>query len=125
MVTHRFLVTLHENENMKQLLADRKLAIGCLDTWLLSKLTLGAIYVTEPSSSSSTGLFDPYQQDWGYTILKLIHFPTQILPEITDTAGKVIATSNPAIFGIPIQIGAMVNISLMIKYRVFEKTDIW
>uniref|UniRef100_A0A914C733 Glycerol kinase n=1 Tax=Acrobeloides nanus TaxID=290746 RepID=A0A914C733_9BILA len=109
MVTHRFLVTLHENENMKQLLADRKLAIGCLDTWLLSKLTLGAIYVTEPSSSSSTGLFDPYQKDWGYTILKLIHFPTQILPEITDTAGKVIATSSPAIFGIPIQIGAMLG----------------
>jgi glycerol kinase len=50
-----------EDENMKQLLADRKLAIGCLDTWLLAKLTLGATYVTEPSSSSSTGLFDPYQ----------------------------------------------------------------
>lgn len=74
---------------MKQLLADHKLAIGCLDTWLLAKLTLGGTYVTEPSSSSSTGLFDPYQKDWGHTILKLIHFPSHILPELTDTAGNL------------------------------------
>ena len=33
---------------------------GCLDTWLIHKLTGGRVHITEPSNASVTGLFDPY-----------------------------------------------------------------
>lgn len=43
---------------MQMLLKQNRLAIGCLDTWLITKLTKGKCFITEPSSASSTGLFD-------------------------------------------------------------------
>lgn len=45
---------------MQQLLKQGKLAFGCLDTWLIYKLSGGVVCVSEPSNASSTGLFDPY-----------------------------------------------------------------
>lgn len=45
---------------MKNLLKKNALAFGCLDTWLISKLTNGNVFVTEPSNASSTGIFDPF-----------------------------------------------------------------
>ena len=45
---------------MQKLLKLGKLAFGCLDTWLIYKLTRGQVQVTEPSNASSTGLFDPF-----------------------------------------------------------------
>ena len=45
---------------MQQLLAEDNLAVGCLDTWLILRMTEGKTFVTDVSSASSTGLFDPF-----------------------------------------------------------------
>lgn len=45
---------------MQKLLAQNRLAIGCIDTWLFARLSDGKTFVTEPSSISSTGLYDPF-----------------------------------------------------------------
>lgn len=45
---------------MQRLLKQGKLGFGCLDTWLIYKLSGGVVCVSEPSNASSTGLFDPY-----------------------------------------------------------------
>ncbi|KAI1716418.1 putative glycerol kinase 5 [Ditylenchus destructor] len=105
MVSHRFMVTLDENKTMRQLLDQGMLGFGCLDTWLINRLTNGRIIVTEPSNASSTGLFDPFLGNWGTSILRLIGFPIDVLPELVNTA-QVIAVTEPEIFGFPIRIGA-------------------
>ncbi|KAI1724351.1 putative glycerol kinase 5 [Ditylenchus destructor] len=105
MVSHRFMVTLDENKTMRQLLDQGMLAFGCLDTWLINRLTNGRIIVTEPSNASSTGLFDPFLGNWGTSILRLIGFPIDVLPKLVNTA-QVIAVTEPEIFGFPIRIGA-------------------
>uniref|UniRef100_A0A915DBA1 Glycerol kinase 5 n=1 Tax=Ditylenchus dipsaci TaxID=166011 RepID=A0A915DBA1_9BILA len=107
MVTHRFLVTLnHENSTaMRELLADGDLALGCLDTWLISKMTNGKVFVTEPSSASATGMYDPFMGDWGKFILRIVDFPLDVLPELVETAQQV-AISDPHIFGIPVKISS-------------------
>uniref|UniRef100_A0AC34RSZ2 Glycerol kinase n=1 Tax=Panagrolaimus sp. JU765 TaxID=591449 RepID=A0AC34RSZ2_9BILA len=111
MVAPRFTVTLEKNPQMKKLLEEKKLALGCLDTWLLSKLTKGAMFAAEASCASSTGLFDPYLNDWGYTILKLIGFPVQVLPCLIDSTfqGQAVALCDSSIFGFPLQIGGMIG----------------
>ncbi|KAH7719114.1 FGGY family of carbohydrate kinasesN-terminal domain containing protein [Aphelenchoides avenae] len=107
MVTHRFLVTLDENDDMKKLLAADKLAVGCLETWLIARLTKNKVHVTDPSNASSTGLYDPFQNDWGYLLLKILGFPTSVLPQLVDTAGMSIGTVDGSMFGIPMSIDAV------------------
>jgi glycerol kinase len=34
---------------------------GCIETWLLWKLTGGKVHATDYSCASGTGLFDPFQ----------------------------------------------------------------
>ncbi|TKR81274.1 hypothetical protein L596_015175 [Steinernema carpocapsae] len=109
MVTHRLLVTLDENPSMRALVKKGLLAFGCIDTWLISKLTHGCIFISEPSCASSTGVYDPFQEQWGDVILKIVHFPAKVLPDLTTTAGEVIAVSDKSIFGIPIRVGAMLG----------------
>ncbi|KAK0404746.1 hypothetical protein QR680_017607 [Steinernema hermaphroditum] len=109
MITHRLLVTIDENPSMKTLVDKGLLALGCIDTWLISKLTNGRIFITEPSSASSTGVYDPFQQRWGDVILKIVHFPVNVLPDLTTTAGDTIAVADNSIFGLPIHVGAMLG----------------
>lgn len=59
---------------MKDLLKKNMLVLGCLDTWLISKLTNGNVFVTEPSSASSTGIFDPFVVNIKLFFLKNIIF---------------------------------------------------
>ncbi|KHN88232.1 Putative glycerol kinase 5 [Toxocara canis] len=107
MVTHRLMVTLDQSSEMRMLLQSEKLVFGCLDTWLIYKLTNGGVHVTEPSSASSTGLFDPYIMNWGYIILWLISFPLSLLPRHTFTAGVPLAVCDRRIFGFPLSIGSV------------------
>uniref|UniRef100_A0A915PHH9 Carbohydrate kinase FGGY N-terminal domain-containing protein n=1 Tax=Setaria digitata TaxID=48799 RepID=A0A915PHH9_9BILA len=106
MVTHRFLITLAENEEMQRLLQQGKLAFGCLDTWLIYKLSGGIVYISEPSNASSTGLFDPYTMNWGYSLLQFFSFPTSVLPHLTFSAGVRLAVTEEKLFGAPIVIAA-------------------
>ncbi|KAL3990286.1 FGGY of carbohydrate kinases N-terminal domain family protein [Acanthocheilonema viteae] len=106
MVTHRFLVTLAENEEMQRLLKQEKLGFGCLDTWLIYKLSSGVVYVSEPSNASSTGLFDPYTMEWGYNLLQFFSFPASVLPRLTFSAGVRLAVTDKKLFGAPIIVAA-------------------
>lgn len=113
MVTHRFTATFDKDPSMQELLKKNKLRIGCLETWLLLKLTKGTLIVAEASCASATGMFDPYLNDWGYTILKLIRFPSQILPKVVDSATekRPLAITDSTIFGFPLPIGGIVSLS--------------
>lgn len=108
MVTHRFLVTLAENAEMQRLLKQGKLAFGCLDTWLIYKLSGGVVCVSEPSNASSTGLFDPYTMEWGYSLLQFLSFPTSVLPRLSFSAGVTLAVTDKKLFGAPIIVAAAV-----------------
>uniref|UniRef100_A0A0N5AL63 Glycerol kinase 5 n=1 Tax=Syphacia muris TaxID=451379 RepID=A0A0N5AL63_9BILA len=107
MVTHRLMVTISQDKRMQKLLNEGKLMFGCLDTWIIHKLTCGRVHLTEPSSASTTGLFDPYLLDWGRSLLSLISFPVSLLPMHTCTAGDVLAVIDGKLFGVQIEIGAV------------------
>uniref|UniRef100_A0A7E4VUW2 Glycerol kinase 5 n=1 Tax=Panagrellus redivivus TaxID=6233 RepID=A0A7E4VUW2_PANRE len=111
MVTLRLMVTLDGNEEMKQLRSKGKLAYGCIETWLLAKLSKGRLIVTEPSCASATGLYDPFNATWGYTILRLIGFPTDLLPKLVDTVnpGVILLDVDPDVLGFPLKIGSVVG----------------
>ena len=39
---------------------DNKVLFGCIETWLLWKLTKGQVHATDYSCASATGIFDPF-----------------------------------------------------------------
>jgi glycerol kinase len=45
---------------MQTLLEAGELELGTMDCWLLQKMSGGRAFITEPSSASSTGMFDPF-----------------------------------------------------------------
>ncbi|KAK5982265.1 Glycerol kinase 5 [Trichostrongylus colubriformis] len=88
MVSHRVMVTIEQSVAMKELLKSGQLGFGCLETWLLLKLTDGNVHVAEVSNYSTSGMFDPFINDYNRKILRVIGFPLAILPPLVDTASE-------------------------------------
>jgi glycerol kinase len=58
------------------------LAFGTVDSWLMWKLTHGAVHATDVSNASRTMLFDIRHNAWDPELLKLLHVPDSVLPKV-------------------------------------------
>src|SRR5438105_12500756 len=58
-----------------------ELAFGTIDSWLLWKLTEGALHVTDPSNASRTMLFNIHTGAWDEELLGVLNVPRALLPE--------------------------------------------
>ena len=59
-----------------------ELLFGTVETWLIWKLTKGAVHVTDYSNASRTMLFNIHTLEWDEEILKILDIPRQMLPEV-------------------------------------------
>ncbi|CEF59649.1 Putative glycerol kinase 5 [Strongyloides ratti] len=109
MVSHRFLAISKEYKEVEKLRKEGLLGFGLLDTWLIAKLTNGKNIVTDPSGCSTTGLYDPFIKNWSTYLLKIISFPSEILPKLTSSAGEIIGITNKSIFGYEIPICSLMG----------------
>ena len=82
------------------------LAFGTVDTWLLWRLTGGAVHATDATNASRTALYDIHTNDWSDALCALFGVPRAILPEVRDCAAEYGATV-PGLFGAPIPIRGM------------------
>jgi glycerol kinase len=64
-----------------------ELAFGTIDTFLLWRLTGGAVHATDATNASRTMLFDIHRGRWDDELLALFKIPRALLPEVRDTAG--------------------------------------
>ncbi len=58
-----------------------ELAFGTIDSWLIWKLTNGAVHVTDVSNASRTMLLNIHTCTWDDDLLKLFNIPKSVLPE--------------------------------------------
>jgi len=86
---------------------DDNLAIGTIDTWLLWKLTDGAVFATEPSNACRTLLFDIDAMAWSPELCELWGVPMQSLPEVRPTSGRFGTTASSCPIGGDIPISGM------------------
>ena len=86
-VVPRLYWALNNIKGAKQLASEGNLCFGTVDTWMLWKLTNGAVHATDYSHVCTTILFDTYQMKYSDTMLSLMGFPRSMLPEIKDTGG--------------------------------------
>lgn len=65
-----------------------RLAAGTIDTWLIWKLTNGAVHATDPTNASRTMLFDINTMQWSPRLRTLFNVPEGILPEVRASSGS-------------------------------------
>ena len=83
-----------------------ELAFGTVDSFLLWRLTEGAVHATDATNASRTSLYDIRNGDWDPDLLELFRVPREVLPEVRDSASDFGATS-PALFDGSIAIAGM------------------
>ena len=64
-----------------------ELAFGTVDTFLLWRLTGGAVHATDATNASRTSLLDIHTGKWDEALIELFDAPPSMLPEVRDTAG--------------------------------------
>jgi len=64
-----------------------ELAFGTVDTWLIHRLTRGAVHATEASNASRTMVFDIHEQVWDAELLAALELPVELFPEVRDSSG--------------------------------------
>ena len=92
--------------NAHVLAAQGELAFGTIDSWLLWKLTNGRVHATDVSNASRTMLFDIRHNAWDPELLKALHIPDSVLPQVHPSS-HVFGESDASIFGAPIPIAGI------------------
>jgi glycerol kinase len=62
-------------------------AFGTVDSWLLWKLTNGAVHATDPTNASRTLLFDLKTRRWSPELCRRFEVPAEVLPEVLPSSG--------------------------------------
>jgi glycerol kinase len=80
------------------------LAFGTIDTFLVHRLTGGAVHATDVTNASRTLLMDLAKLAWDDEMLALFHVPRSVLPKIVASAGPIATTKGAGFLpdGIPI-----------------------
>ena len=58
------------------------LAFGTVDSWLIWNLTSGKRHVTDRTNASRTMLYNIVEDKWDQQLLKLLHIPESMMPEV-------------------------------------------
>jgi glycerol kinase len=64
-----------------------ELAFGTIDTWLIAKLTNGAVHATDYTNASRTLLYDIYAREWSEQLLDMFGVTRSLLPDVRSSSG--------------------------------------
>jgi len=90
----------------RELAEEGRLMFGTVETWLVYKLTGGAVHVTDYSNASRTMLFNINTLEWDKDLLGLLGIPESMLPEVRSNS-EIYGTTSTAFFNREIPIAGM------------------
>lgn len=101
-----------------------ELLFGTVETWLIWKLTKGAVHVTDYSNASRTMLFNINTLKWDDEILKELDIPKCMLPQAKPSS-EIYGETDPSFFGgrIPIAGAAGDQQAALFGQTCFEKGE--
>ena len=83
------------------------LLFGTIDTWIIWKLTNGAVHVTDYSNASRTLMFNIYDLKWDEELLDILGVPASMLPEVRSSSEVYGHTDADQFFGQEIAIAGI------------------
>ncbi|GGZ90669.1 glycerol kinase [Ignatzschineria ureiclastica] len=76
-----------------------ELLFGTIDSWLIWKLTGGAVHVTDYSNASRTLMYNIYDLKWDEELLSILNIPAKMLPKVCSSSEVYGITSPQHFFG--------------------------
>ncbi|XP_037939463.1 putative glycerol kinase 5 [Teleopsis dalmanni] len=126
-VTLRLLYEIENNIRLQQALKQKTARVELLDSWILYKLRSGngldcnVEHITDITSCTATGLFDPFTLSWSSMIKLVFGIDVTLLPKIVDNAYKHFGNVHPAALGADWQ-----NTEIPISSSISDQTaSIW
>lgn len=83
-----------------------ELLFGTIDTWLIWKLTAGAVHVTDYSNVSRTLMYNIHDLRWDEELLALFTVPKSMLPEVKSSS-EIYGHTSKSLLGHPIPISGV------------------
>ncbi|HWI20421.1 MAG TPA: glycerol kinase GlpK [Vicinamibacterales bacterium] len=90
-------------DGLRDRAARGEVLFGTIDTFLIWRLTGGAVHVTDVSNASRTLLFNIHTLEWDDELLKLLDVPRAMLPEVRGSS-EVYGQTDPKLFGAAVPI---------------------
>lgn len=75
------------------------LLFGTVDTWLIWKLSGGAVHITDYSNAARTLMFNIHELEWDQELLQILTVPEKMLPEVRPSSQIYAKTSSLHFFG--------------------------
>ena len=97
---------LNNVEGAREKAENGKLAFGTVDTWLVWKLTGGALHITDMSNACRTMLFDIHKKWWSTSVTEKLNIPMSLLPQVVPSSMNYGETAAD-LFGAPIPIAGI------------------
>lgn len=98
MIAFKLLWLFERKPELKKRAEKNQLLFGCIETWVIWKLTGGKEHLTDVSCASSTGLYDPFQGRWSTLLCRNLGINMDLLPTIIPTFGHF-GKCDPSLFG--------------------------
>lgn len=98
MIAFKLLWLFEKRPELVERARNNQLLFGCIETWLIWKLTGGQEHVTDVSCASSTGLYDPFLSQWSTLLCRNLGIDMKLLPAIKPTYGEF-GRCNADLFG--------------------------
>ncbi|WP_425409187.1 glycerol kinase GlpK [Hyphococcus sp.] len=80
-----------------------EIAFGTIDSFLIWRLTNGAVHATDATNASRTSLYNIHENRWDEALLEKFRVPGAVLPDVFDCAADY-GETDAEIFGRPIPI---------------------
>ena len=85
---------LEQNPGARERAAKGELLFGTVDTYIIWRLTGGAVHATDATNACRTMLYDIQKGTWSPTICELLDVPIEMLPEVKNCADDFGATTS-------------------------------
>ena len=92
-------------EGAREKAAAGSLAFGTVDSYLLARLTGGAVRATDETNASRTMLFDIHRRAWDAELCERLGVPMNLLPKVLPSCGRF-GVTDPDVF-----LGARIPVS--------------
>ena len=90
----------------RQQAANGELAFGTVDSWLIWRLTGGAVHATDVSNASRTMLFNIHTNQWDPELLQALDIPASMMPSVKPSSA-LYGEIRPDLLGHAIPIGGV------------------
>ncbi|MNJ36089.1 Glycerol kinase [compost metagenome] len=94
-----------------RLLEEGRLLAGTMDSWLLWKLSGGAVHATDYTNASRTSLFNIHELRWDTELCELFGVPIELLPEVksSDAVFGVTNAKDSQLLSYPVPIAGIIG----------------